>query len=173
MRFAALPFHVDEQPAPPQGIQWNPWEDQPAQLYDWTCSACSLDWVLRSTSLGHLDTDIYSARERTVYEIGYPGNINSQYGLMDSSGSALQDVLAAYGQGSEQGWLDFDTVYGLAQQTPGLMSGAAWYHWVGIRGTQGSNLWIANSAPGYKGIWDTLSRYDFERLGGFSVVWLT
>jgi hypothetical protein len=38
---------------------------------------------------------------------------------------------------------------------------------------QGSNLWIANSAPGYKGIYDVLSRYDFDRLGGFSVVWLT
>jgi hypothetical protein len=51
------------------------------------------------------------------------------------------------------------------------MSRANWY-WVAIRGVQGSNIWIANSAPGYKGVWDTLSREDFNRLGGFSVIWL-
>ena len=105
-------------------------------------------------------------------EIGYPQNINPTYGLMDGSGAQLQRVLADYGQASDQGYLDFDTTYALAAQGPGMMSGAAWYHWVGIRGTSGEDLWIANSAPGYMGVWDFLSRADFERLGGFSVVWL-
>jgi len=117
--------------------------------------------------------DIYGSRETTVYEIGYPSNINPQYGLMDGSGSQLQRVLADYGRNSDQGWLDFDATYALAQQTPGMMSGAAWYHWVGIRGVQGSTIWVANSAPGYKGVYDNVSRDDFARLGGFSVVWLT
>lgn len=116
--------------------------------------------------------DIYGSRESTVYEIGYPQNINPQYGLMNADGSALRAVLQTYGQDSDQGWLDFDTTYALAEEGPGLCSGAKWYHWVGIRGVQGSNLWVANSAPGYKGIYDTLSREDFNRLGGFSVVWL-
>ncbi len=107
-----------------------------------------------------------------VTAIGYPNNINSMYGLMDASGSALRQVYAWYGQRTEQGWLDFDTAYEIAQGATGQMSGAAWYHWVAIRGVQGSNLWIANSAPGYKGIYDILSREDFNRLGGFSVVWL-
>jgi hypothetical protein len=143
----------------------------PGQLYDWTCSACSLEWVKRARGLVTVD-DIYGSRETTVYEIGYTHNINATYGLMDASGSALRAVLDGYGQETNQSWLDFDTTYELAQGTPGMMSGAAWYHWVGIRGVQGSNLWIANSAPGYKGIYDTLSRDDFNRLGGFSVVWL-
>ena len=107
-----------------------------------------------------------------VYEIGYTNNINPTYGLMDGSGSQLRRVLSDYGQSSKQGWLDFDSVYAIAELTTGLMSGAAWYHWVALRGIQGSNIWIANSAPGYKGIWDVLSRSDFGRLGGFSVVWL-
>jgi hypothetical protein len=111
-----------------------------------------------------------SDRERTVYEIGYPNNINSTYGLMDGSGAQLQRVLGDYGLGSEQGWLDFDAVYEIAQSTTGMMSGAAYYHWVALRGVQGANLWIANSAPGYCGIWDVLSRADFNRLGAFSVV---
>jgi hypothetical protein len=136
------------------------------QWYDWTCSSCSLDWVLQSTWTRSTD------REKTVYEIGYPHNINSTYGLMDGSGSQLQSVLEEYGIGSQGASLDFDTVYRMAMQTTGMMSGGAWYHWVAIRGVQGSNLWIANSAPGYRGVWDSLSREDFNRLGGFNVVWL-
>lgn len=146
----------------------------PGQLYDWTCSACSLEWIKRAIGLVTTD-DIYGNRETTVYEIGYPNNINSTYGLMDGSGAQLARVLEDYGQDTMQSYgLSFDDVYLLAQDgTPAMMSGAAWYHWVGVRGVEGNTLWIANSAPGYKGVWDNLSREDFNRLGGFSVVWLT
>jgi hypothetical protein len=145
----------------------------PGQLYEWTCSACSLEWTKRSSGLIAAPDDIYASRQATVYEIGFPDHINATYGLMDGSGSQLQRVLSDYGQDTLQGYLGFDDVYALGQDgAPAMMSGAAWYHWVALRGVQGSNLWIANSAPGYKGIWDTLSRSDFERLGGFSVVWL-
>jgi hypothetical protein len=125
-----------------------------------------LDWVLVAT--GKRGTDRYL----TTMEIGYTEHINPTYGLMDGSGAELQRVLGEYGQDSAQGWLDFDTVYNLATETTGMLSGAAWYHWVSIRGVQGTNLWIANSAPNYKGVLDILSRNDFERLGGFSCVWL-
>lgn len=143
----------------------------PGQLYDWTCSACSLEWIKRATGLVATD-DVYGSREMTVYEIGYPDNINPTYGLMDSSGVALAAVLERYGQETLHSWLDYDTTYELAQSTAGMLSGAAWYHWVALRGVQGSNLWIANSAEGYKGIYSILSRTDFDRLGPFSVVWL-
>jgi hypothetical protein len=145
----------------------------PGQLYGWTCSACSTEFVERA--LGYpRGGDVYTNREEVVYAIGYPGNINGSYGLMDGTGAQLQRVLLdSTGQQSEQGYLGFDDVYALAeQQTPGLMSGAAWYHWVALRGVQAGCLWIANSAPGYKGVYDVLSREDFNRLGGFSVVWL-
>lgn len=138
----------------------------PPQLYDWTCSACATDWVLASTGMRGSD------RYKTTMEIGYTGNINSQYGLMNGDGRELQRVLGDYGLPTQQLWLDFDDVYDLATYTTGMMSGGAWYHWVALRGVQGSNLWIANSAPGYKGVWDVLSRADFERLGAFSVVWI-
>ena len=144
----------------------------PGQLYDWTCAACSLEWVKRATELVVTD-DIYGSRETTVYEIGYPNNINPRVGLEDGSGSALMAVLQQYGQPSAHAWLDFDTVYELAKDTTGMMSGGAYYHWVAIRGVQGSNIWIANSAPGYRSVFDVLSREDFARLGAWSVVWLT
>jgi hypothetical protein len=113
-----------------------------------------------------------SDRYTTTMQIGYTENINPTYGLMDGSGAELQRVLGEYGQDSAQGWLDYDSVYALARETTGMLSGANWYHWVALRGVQGTNLWVANSAQGYKGIYDILSRSDFERLGGFSVVYL-
>jgi len=137
------------------------------QFYDWTCSCCALDWIKVACGL-----EGASDRYTTTMQIGYTHNVNPTYGLMDASGTALEDVLASYGQETAQSWLDFNTVYELAQGTTMMMSGANWYHWVAVRGVSGSNLWIANSAPGYKGVYDILSPYDFERLGGFSCVWL-
>ena len=81
-------------------------------------------------------------------------------------------MLDDYGVETSQSWLDFDTTYELVQDTPGMMSGAPWYHWVGIRGVDAGCIWVANSAPGYKGVTDHVSRDDFNRLGAFSVVWL-
>jgi hypothetical protein len=117
--------------------------------------------------------DVYTNRQNVVYDIGYTGNINPAYGLMDGSGAQLQRVLEDTDAiGTDHGWLSFDDAYAIYSTTPGLMSGAGWYHWVAVRGVQGSNLWIANSAPGYKGIWDQLSGYDYNRLGGFSNLWV-
>jgi len=147
----------------------------PAQMNDWTCSACSLEWTKRAANLITPPDNSYTSRETTVYEVGYPDHINATYGLMDGTGAQLARVLADYGQDTNQTQgVSFDDVYLLAQDgTPAMMSGAAWYHWIAVRGVQGSTLWIANSAPGYKGIWDNLSREDFNRLGGFNAVWLT
>ena len=145
----------------------------PVQEAGWSCSACSLAWVLRATGL-----DPNASEQSAINQLGYCPScsggcgISSAEGLCDASGPALERVYASYGQETDQGWLGFDAVYGLASQTTGQLSGARWYHWVALRGTQGPNLWIANSAPGYKGVYDTLSREQFDALGGFSVVWL-
>lgn len=139
----------------------------PVQVASWSCSACALAWLERSTTVNPNANE-----ESAIVEIGYPQNINSTYGLMDGSGSQLRNVLASYGLATEQAWLTFDSVFSIAEQTTGCMSGGAWYHWVSIRGVSGSSLWIANSAPGYMGVWDTLTREQFNSLGPFSVVWL-
>ena len=166
MRSTAFPF---ERSIPvSKDIIWNPNTVMRPQLFDWDCAAAGLAWVLRATGL-----DPYATEQEATELIGMPQNINPVVGLVDGSGKALQAVLLDYGQSSKQAWLGFDEVYDLVQHTTGQMSGAAWYHWVALRGTSGSDLWIANSAPGYKGVWDILSRADFARLGGFSVVWLT
>lgn len=144
----------------------------PGQLYDFSCSCCATEWVERAVGAGRSD-DIYANREAVAYHIGYPQNINPTYGLMDGTGAQLQRVLAEHaGLQTEHGYLSFDEAYETYSHTLGLISGADWYHWVGVRGVQGSNLWIANSAPNYMGVGDVLSRYDYERLGGFSCLWV-
>lgn len=152
---------------------WDPNVAQPPQYYGWTCSVCALDWVLKATGIDpRPDLSVYESRFETGHQVGYPENVNPAYGLMDASGAALQAVLRDYDQESTSAYLDFDTVYDAAQVGTGMMSGAAWYHWVGLRGVSGDALWISNSAPGYKGVHDILTRADFERLGPFSVVLL-
>jgi hypothetical protein len=108
-----------------------------------------------------------------VYAIGIPDNINPTYGLMDGSGAQLQRVLREQtGLETEQGWLTFDEAYATYARTGGMAGGGAYYHWLGIRGVQGSNIWCANSAEGYKGIYSTLSRADWDRLGPWSCIWI-
>jgi len=138
----------------------------PPQVANWSCSACSLAWVLRSTTL-----DSEATEQSAIEMIGYPSNINATYGLMDGSGTQLQRVLEDnYDQPAEQRWVTFDQAYAIAGQSPGCLGGSAWYHWVGVRGVSGPNLWIANSAPGWYGIYDTLTREQFNSLGPFSLV---
>jgi len=42
--------------------------------------------------------------------------------------------------------------------------------YMAIRGVQGSDLWVANSAPGYYGVGDTLSRSQFNALGPVQII---
>jgi len=139
----------------------------PRQMYNWTCSACATSWCLRACGA---EPNCYE--QCGVELIGYPQNINATYGLMDSSGSAIRAVFDSYGIPTSQGWLTFDQAWTIFSTTFGCMSGGAWYHWVGVRGTTPDTIWIANSAPGYDGVYDNLSRSDFNRLGPFSVVWV-
>jgi len=166
---AGWPFErASEDEEPPGDIWWTQTVPMAPQFYSWTCSVCSLDWVLQAAGLAAA-SDRYGVGQ----QIGYPENVNGTYGLMDATGSELQAVLNDYGQSSESARLGFDQVYARVQETTGCMSGGAWYHWVALRGTDDDALWIANSAPGYKGVYDRLSRADFERLGPFNVVLLT
>ncbi len=164
-----VPIRDSDQPPPKQSFMANfdPTTGMAPQENAWSCSVCALDWVLRATKVAPAST-----RTQALNAIGYPENVNETWGLMDGGGSELRRVYSSYGLKSTQGWLTFDDVYAAAGSTTGQMSGGKWYHWVAIRGRDGNNLWIANSAPGYQGVRDSLSRDDFNRLGPFSVVLL-
>jgi len=142
------------------------------QAAEWTCSACSLAWLERSLGVNN-SADEYSATQ----EIGYPNNINPTWGLMDGSGTQLIRVLDSYDVESYKvSYPSFDDICELAKTQCGAMSGNAWYHWVGIRGYTDETpgvLYIANSAPGYKGAYSTLTREQYNSLGGFQCIMVT
>jgi hypothetical protein len=46
------------------------------------------------------------------------------------------------------------------------------YHFMGIRGVSGADIWVANSAPSYDGVWDNLSRERFNALGPVSLIYV-
>lgn len=165
-----VPFEGE---VPADGVAWDPWAEQPAQLYDWTCSAAATEWTERSVGAGR-GSDIYANREQVVYAIGYPSNISPALGLHDGSGVELQRVLHEQAAlHMQQGWLSFDQAYNIYSHVVGLGSGAAYYHWVAFRGAGNGRLYIANSAPGYRGIWNELTRADWDNLGSWSCLWST
>src|SRR5215467_2530062 len=123
-----LPFQGDYEPLEPS---WDPATYMPPQAYSWSCSACALAWVLRATWL-YPDADenwaINAIGQGSVCSAPWV-NITPSVGLCDASGPALRAVYSNFGQDTEQSWLDFDTLYALAQGTTGQISGAGWYHW--------------------------------------------
>ena len=127
------PALVSDRPAAPEPAlaAFDPETQMPRQSTSWTCSACSLSWVLRALRSAP-DVD----ESQAVTMIGSPANINATYGLMDSSGAQIRRVLADHGLKSSQNWLSFDQAYTIYATTPGCMSGAAWYHWVAVRGVR-------------------------------------
>jgi hypothetical protein len=139
----------------------------PPQTYDWTCSVCSFDWVIGATGTADL------SREDAAMLIGYPDCVDETYGLKDTR--CLINAYAGFGLVARQAWVTFDQAYAIAQSTTGQLNGLGWYHFAALRGVDHMDvgeLWIANSAPGYRGVYESLSRSQFNALGPFQVVYL-
>lgn len=149
----------------PMPLSYNPEEPQYNQEENWTCAACSLAWLNRALYIDHA-TDEYSAASY----IGQPENINPEWGLMDASGQRLVECLREQGAPAFHGWLDWSTTYDLATQMPLLIGGINWCHWVGVRFADNGILLLANSAPGWQGITQTMEEMDFHAWGPFAVV---
>jgi hypothetical protein len=142
----------------------------PTQAYNWTCSVASTAWVLQASATAYQDWDIYDARYAVGEVMGYPSCVNPTYGCM--SAQCVIDTFAHYGLKAVQAWVTFDQAYAIARTNTGVLNGMAWYHFVGIRATSGSDIAIANSAPGYKGVDSILTRAQFNSLGPFQAIYV-
>jgi hypothetical protein len=142
----------------------------PGQAYDWTCSVCSTAWVLQSTGTLDPGMDAYDARYKVGMETGYPNCVNESYGSM--SPQCVIDEFSRYGLISYQMWCTFDQAYAIMESTTGTINPQGMYHYMAIRGVRNGNLWVANSAPGYRGVWDDLTRSTFNSLGPVSLIYL-
>jgi len=163
------PFDDELSPDPPS-TWWDVYNESrdlemSPQVYGWTCSICSLDWLLRATGL-----DPYSSREKVAYEIGYPSCVDEWSGLKDTQ--CLVRVLESFGVEARQEWVSWERAMEIANSTAFILNSTSWYHFVAGRGTYGEQLWIANSAEGYRGIFDTISAGQWAGLPGWQAVYL-
>jgi hypothetical protein len=135
------------------------------QTADWTCSACSLAWLNRALGIHHA-TEEWSA----VEYIGQPDNINSLYGLMDGSGARLAQCLREQGAPTISAWPTFQQVLEFMLYGPALLGGAGWYHWVVAKFNDNGTLALANSAPGWWGIDQSMTEAAFLQTGPHAAV---
>ena len=138
------------------------------QIYSWTCSICAYTWVINATG-----TDPHLEREQAANIIGYPNCVNETYGLM--SADCLITAFNYYGLSVKQAWVTFDQAYAIMAKTTGVINPLGMYHFMAMRGvdhTDVGQLWVANSAEGYRGIYDTMSRSQFNALGPVQVIYL-
>jgi hypothetical protein len=146
-------------------LHYSPELDPILQTADWTCSACSLAWLNRALAIDHA-TDEWSA----VDYIGSPQHINSEYGLMDGSGARLAECLRAQGAPTLSAWPTYDQVHQFMLYGPALLGGAGWYHWVVARWAEPDRIMIVNSAPGWWGIEQSLTREAYDATGPHAAV---
>jgi hypothetical protein len=139
---------------------------------DFDCSQESAQWCLRA--YGRNPDDAWMTESLIENNVMTP-----QYGLMDASGAGMADWLNT--EYSEFGYLasnepsvSFDDVAREAATGahPLMIGGRSWCHWVGCAGYSVDEdlLLIANSADGYMGVGQTLSRGQWASLGSFSMV---
>lgn len=135
------------------------------QLYDWTCSVCSYTWVINSTA-----TDPILDRESAGTIIGYPNCVNETYGCMSSQ--CIINAFGYYGLTAKEAYCTFDQAYAIMEHTTGTINPNGMYHFMACRGVRNGNLWVANSAPGYRGVYDEMNRSQFNSLGPVSIIYL-
>lgn len=134
------------------------------QQYNWTCSICSYTWVINATG-----TDPGLTRDEAAQIIGYPNCVNETYGLM--SADCMINAFKYYALNAKQAWVTYDQAYAIMEQTTGVINPLGMYHFMAMRGVS-NDLWVANSAPGYHGVYDSLSRSQFNALGPVQVIYL-
>ena len=157
---------------------YDPAEPHQNQDTSWDCSQEAIEWCLRSW--GRTPDDAWMTQSMID-----EGVIDPSVGCTDRTGTGLAAwVNRHYGADGylaeaapDAGAIAFDDIAAEAatEAHPLAISGWAWYHWSGARGydAEADVLLLANSAAGYMGVDQTLSRADFDRLGPWSLVRVT
>jgi hypothetical protein len=152
-------------------IDWNFLHPVEPQDYPWDCAAASTAWALQAAGLPYSEQDV-------IKGLG-PGRISPALGLLDASGAGLVEWLGEIGVHAENNaYASYSDVAAAAGYQPMVIGGRSWYHWSGVRmggicagfGDIGA-IALANTAPGWCGIYQSIEAADFEVLGEFAAVW--
>jgi len=134
------------------------------QTWDWDCSAAATAWMGRSLGWGWVESDV-------AFEFVRAGIATPQLGLLDGTGAGIVRWLALQPFEAWTQRLAYSDVLEITQNRPLIMGSTRWYHWCGVRsvGSDGT-IQLANSAPGWAGIFGTMSEAQFAAFGDFYAV---
>jgi hypothetical protein len=151
-------------------VTFNSKEPPHIQEHDYDCSQDALEWAM--WSLGRKPTENWM-HDTMIAE----GVMTPQVGLTDASGAGLAAfVKRHYGEfgfdANNENPVSFQALAEEIGPYPMLIGGRAWNHWSGLWGYDPGQdvLLLANPAPGWKGVGQTMGRQQFAALGTFSMV---
>jgi lysozyme len=154
---------------------YNPKEPPHIQETDADCAVESIEWCLYSW--GRTPDDDWLEQSMQAAGVWSPA-----VGLHDATGAGLavwlNDEYGEFGYiATNEPSVGFDDVAAEAgtRRHPLAIGGRAWYHWSAVAGYDAATdlLRLRNSAPGYKGVYQTLNRSQWASLGAWSMVRLT
>ena len=150
------------------GVTYDPTTPPVRQTDSWSCSVAAAAWMLHS--IGYQETYPEPMESAEIAA----GLVSPQNGLEVGSGGPLADWLGATfdlttGHSFPVSW---DWLLCYAGMRPIMIGSGSLYHWVAVRGTDGEMLTLANPAPGYKGLGDTMTEAEFNRWAPWACVWI-
>lgn len=149
------------------GFDYDSSAEQPRQQRDWDCSAAATAWMGRALGWGWEELDV-------AYSFVEQGIATPQLGLLDGTGVGIVRWLAMQPMTARNGRASWTMLLDRDWDCPLIMGSTGWYHWTGVRGLIDENtLSLANSAPGWGGIYQQLTAAQFEHFGDFWAVYLT
>jgi hypothetical protein len=144
---------------------YDPLAEMRGQRWDWDCSAASTAWMGRALGWGWSEGDV-------AYEFVRAGIATPQLGCLDGTGAGIVRWLADQPFPAQNARGSWSIIEARTQTCPLIMGSTRWYHWVGVRGMDDTGtLQLANSAPGWAGIWQTMSHEQFDMFGDFYIVY--
>jgi len=166
------PWPVPRPEEPPR-LTFDRNEPAVIQTASWTCSCASMAWVFNALGQEAPDGgkwDEWAAVQALRDVAGYSA-VTPDYGLAYASGIDLERTYNEYGYAVERlAWPDWWTLAYVSERAIGQIGGARWYHWSGLRGTDGSNFNLANPAPSWKGVGQVLDAAEWDAWGGWNAV---
>ena len=159
-------------PAPPpaDGLVYDAFISPERQTYDWTCSANSAYWALRSVGVA------VPPKDEFVYRMVDAGLISEALGLLDGSGAALADWLSAtYGVDARAvGAVSWEWQHaGHCGYGPVMAGSHRAYHWVAMKWMATPTLMaIMNPAPNWQGIGDELTEDEYNSWAPWQAIWI-
>ena len=130
----------------------------PKQRKDWDCSAAATAWMGRSLGWGWEELDV-------AWEFQKAGIATPAVGLLDATGVGIVRWLSLQPMPADNFSVDWPTLLSYRGTCPLIMGSSKLYHWLGVRLVDDHDVaQLANSAPGWGGVWQTMTEPVFESL---------